>query len=309
MTRREFSEVDIDLLADYVGGVLDGTPEHATVTRLVADDPAWARAHADLSTATATVHSQLADWGATAEPMPVEVADRVAAALSDAVRSHAARSDVALSGAARSGDETRPTLTVIPGERPATRTPRRARGWRSWAGPAVAAAGVLVAAGLGISLINTEDAHETSAGSSNADAPTSARDETRADAPQVMQDATQQLIASGHDYQGATLANEAVPAPADKAGAFSAQEATELPVPAVLRRLVAGDALGACLNAIAAAHDRGTATVQTVDFATFETEPAVVVFFADENGERWIWASGPDCGLTGPDTRANARIP
>ena len=32
MTGAEFSEVDIDLLADYVGGALDGTPDEAVVT-------------------------------------------------------------------------------------------------------------------------------------------------------------------------------------------------------------------------------------------------------------------------------------
>lgn len=294
MTGREFSEVEIDLLADYVGGALDGTPEHATVAQLVAEDPAWARAHAELSAATVTVHSQLADWGATTEPMPVDVADRVAAALSDA---------------ASSPPQTRPTLTAVPGGRPATRTTRRSRRWRSWAVPTAAAAGVLVAAGFGISLIDLDGAQD--AGTTSAEAPASARDQAGAGSvPQVMQDTTQQLIASGLNYQRATLAGAAIPAEAaDATRAFSAQETTDLAVPEVLRRLVAGDALGACLNTIAAAHDRGRVTVQAVDYATFEAEPAVMVFFADDSGERWIWVSGPACGLTGPDTRANARIP
>ncbi|WP_373688915.1 hypothetical protein [Verrucosispora sioxanthis] len=41
MSAGEFSEVDHDLLADYLGGALDGTPEHAEIARRVAQDPAW----------------------------------------------------------------------------------------------------------------------------------------------------------------------------------------------------------------------------------------------------------------------------
>ena len=71
MTGREFREVDHDLLADYVGGALDGTPERDRVARLVAEDAAWADAHATLAPAMARVHDELTGWGAAAPEMPL----------------------------------------------------------------------------------------------------------------------------------------------------------------------------------------------------------------------------------------------
>jgi hypothetical protein len=124
VTGQEFSEVDLDLLADYVGGALDGTPE----------EPVWAEAHAALSEATGSVRASLTSWGASVEPMPTEVADQIATALS--------------------GEEPhRLALTVIPddGDGP-TRTAHRARRrLPAWAAPAAIAAGVAALAGLGLS--------------------------------------------------------------------------------------------------------------------------------------------------------------
>jgi hypothetical protein len=110
VTGAEFSGVDFDLLADYVGGALDGTPDEAVVTALIADDDAWREAHAQLSGGVTAVTGQLRAWGSVAEPMPAEVFARIDAALLDAapldafsggsapidaagVRSHAAPSD------------------------------------------------------------------------------------------------------------------------------------------------------------------------------------------------------------------------
>ncbi|SCL15852.1 hypothetical protein GA0070624_0841 [Micromonospora rhizosphaerae] len=84
MTPAEFSEVDHDLLADYVGGALGGTPEQATVARLIDEDPAWGRAYAALAPAMELVRADLADWAAPAPEMPLAVADRIAAALAGA---------------------------------------------------------------------------------------------------------------------------------------------------------------------------------------------------------------------------------
>lgn len=286
MTGRQFSEVDLDLLADYVGGALDGTPEQATVERLVAEDPAWARAHSELTSSMATVQADLAGWGAAAEPMPSEIADRVAAVLTDR--------------------ESRPALTVVPGERPAARHRSRRR-WPGWATPAAVAAGLLVAAGFGISVLGSAG-DQDSAGTGEAAV---ARDNAAEGPPQAMADATQQLVASGRDYRGDTLGGQQAPVTAAQTGkrVFAEGEPGALVVPAALRRLTGADALSACLNAIARDHDRGATTVQAVDYASFEGAPAIAAFFTDGNGERWIWVSGPECGVTGSDTRASARIP
>ncbi|RZU72415.1 hypothetical protein EV384_0776 [Micromonospora kangleipakensis] len=85
MTAGKFSEVDHDLLADYVGGALDGTPEQVRVARLIAEDPAWAGAYAALAPAVELVRADLADWATAAVPdMPLAVADRIAAVLAGA---------------------------------------------------------------------------------------------------------------------------------------------------------------------------------------------------------------------------------
>lgn len=75
MTGAEFGEVDIDLLADYIGGALAGTPDESAVAALVADDPAWAAAHAELSGGMELVGAALGRLGP--EPMPAELAARL----------------------------------------------------------------------------------------------------------------------------------------------------------------------------------------------------------------------------------------
>ncbi|BCB80600.1 hypothetical protein Pflav_070100 [Phytohabitans flavus] len=108
MTGQEFSEVDFDLLADYVGGALDGTPEEAVVARRIAEEPTWAQAHAALVEATGSVEASLVAWGESAEPMPAEVADRIATALEQQPQ--------------------RPALSAVPDESAGPRrTARRAR--------------------------------------------------------------------------------------------------------------------------------------------------------------------------------------
>ncbi|MFI5495469.1 hypothetical protein [Actinoplanes sp. NPDC051859] len=84
MTGPEFSEVDFDLLADYVGGALDGTPDEAVVSALIVGHPAWRRAHAELSAATEAMTAALHSWGAEPEPMPADLVARLDAAFTPA---------------------------------------------------------------------------------------------------------------------------------------------------------------------------------------------------------------------------------
>jgi hypothetical protein len=81
VTGTNFDDVDLDRLADYVGGALHGTPEAATVAHLVATDPRWTRAHAELVAADALVRADLAVLAGEPETMPGEVAARLDAAL------------------------------------------------------------------------------------------------------------------------------------------------------------------------------------------------------------------------------------
>lgn len=81
MTAGRFQEVDFDLLADYVGGALDGTPEQAVVERLISTTPQWRDAHRALVQAMDPVQASLNQWGAEQPVMPEEVTARLAAAL------------------------------------------------------------------------------------------------------------------------------------------------------------------------------------------------------------------------------------
>jgi hypothetical protein len=80
------SDVDLDRLADFLGGALDGTPDEALVRHLVASDPAWARAAESLTGAQAAVTRDLRGLAAAEPRMPADVTDRIMAALAAAGR-------------------------------------------------------------------------------------------------------------------------------------------------------------------------------------------------------------------------------
>jgi hypothetical protein len=286
VTGHEFSEVDFDLLADYVGGALDGTPDEAVVARRVAQEPGWTEAHAALSAATGSVRAGLASWGESAEPMPAEVADRIAAALEQEPQGPA------LSLVPDDPDEPRRTVT------------RARRRLPAWAAPAAIAAGVAALAGLGLSQAsNLSDGSDDGAAGTTADAPALGNAEA---APGVLQ-----VAESGRDYR--QLADARAPAMAASSQQARAQDEEQdtfsSPLTA-LDRLRDPAALAACIRAIAEAHPPGVTSVEVVDLATFEGSPAAVVFFTDRLGARWVWASGPECGLAarGADTRGSAKI-
>lgn len=88
MTGGQFREVDLDLLADYVGGALDGTPDEAEVARLVTQAPDWAAAYVALTGGLDAVRLDLATLASPPEPMPAAVVDRIEAALDRAALGH-----------------------------------------------------------------------------------------------------------------------------------------------------------------------------------------------------------------------------
>ncbi len=300
MTGQEFSEVDFDLLADYVGGALDGTPEEAVVARRVAEEPVWAEAHAALAEATGSVRASLTSLGDSAEPMPAEVADRIATALEQ--------------------EPHRPALSAVPNDPdgPRRTAPRARRRLPSWAGPAAIAAGIAALAGFGLGQAGDLDAgsSDNSGAGTAAEAPAAAGDSGAEAAPGVAPYAAREipLVASGEDYRAATFAS--VGTPSGKRALASGtdtpqqdQSGRDLGSP-LLDRLRSSAALAACIEAIAGEHQPGITKVEVVDLASFEGAPAAVVFFIDGSGARWVWASGPDCGVAerGADTRGNAQI-
>ncbi|MER7419997.1 hypothetical protein ABT346_24995 [Micromonospora peucetia] len=189
MTAGGFREVDHDLLADYLGGALDGTPDEELVARLVDEDADWAQAYAVLAPAVADARADLAAWGTPAPEMPADVTDRIVAALAhatsvspDAASLTPDRSEPGSVGPSKRtvGHEAAPAhgqpavrvgaAGAVPaqplggsGRRPAgvprsepgrggiTGPGRRRRRWNRLAGPVALAAVSIAAVGLGVS--------------------------------------------------------------------------------------------------------------------------------------------------------------
>ena len=278
MSASDFSEVDLDLLADYLGGVLTGTPDEERVAARIADDPAWRAAHDDLSGAMTSVSAALRTLDP--EPMPADLA---------------ARLDAVLRGPA----DTVVPITAVGERRPGRAAAGRSRSWPRWAAPIAVAAGLITCAGFGLTQFS-QQADDAGSTAENAAALPAAGDGSMVQPPAV-----EQILTTGTDYTRSTLAQRlprtaaqmpAAPAP-DTAG--SVEPLSEQPEAA---------ALLACLDAIARENAGGTIAVQSVDYASFEGTPALVVEFTAANGG-WSWASGRDCGTPGTGAATLARVP
>lgn len=315
MTTGGFREVDHELLADYVGGALSGTPDEVTVARLVEEDAAWADAYAQLAPAVAEVHAALLAYG-TAEGIPAAVADQIHTALA---ATHDATTEGAPAEGATASGTARPSGAVVPAQPHAgSRRPggvprvetagpgRRRRRWQRVGAP-VALAAVAVAA-VGLLGLDQLDGGTDSPGSSTG---------TTEQAVAGPMGTTAPPIRTGTDYQREDLA-----APVPSPQQFSGQDTPEtessgveiqgdrVTGPMGLDRLADPAALEACLTEIGVEHDAGRLAVEVVDYARFESQPAVVVRFTDATGARWAWVSGPECGVpgSGPDTRYRTQV-
>jgi hypothetical protein len=281
-------EVDLDLLADYIGGALDGTPEAATVERLIADDPAWIRAYAQTSAALEAVRVDLSTLGAERDEMPAEVLGRLEAALTP----------------------------VLPEEGGTVVQLAARRRWARRLVPVAVAASVLVCVGLGATMLRqgsgSNDATTSAAGgagdsgaaptagvmSAGEGAPKLAPDDARA--PQLSAPketaAAPPIVATGADYTRQTVAQ------LTSGSRTGVRQDNSDAVPPQLTRLTDPAALSACLNAIKRAYAQPDASVRLVDLARFEGSPAVIVLLPDT-----VWVSGPACGQAGADTRYSTR--
>ncbi|GAA2635759.1 hypothetical protein [Paractinoplanes durhamensis] len=312
MTGAEFREVDIDLLADYIGGALSGTPDESVVATLIADDPAWQAAYESLSGGMAAVSAELGRF--EPEPMPADVIARLDAALASSI---AAPTPISAEPAAPPA----PHLTLVrddPGHGvPQEKQTERKRGSKAgpsrrlrWATPIAIAAGVIAFVGFGLDYLAGRE-------SSNDSATSSAAGEARTQKDAAAMPAGPQLLSSGTDYSADNL----VVAPPGSYSASGALESQNSPLAApgldsggssvaerdVLSRLREPTALQECLDAIAAENSGGAIYAQSVDFARFNGSPAVVVRFSAENGS-WAWASGSKCG-TGGDADTLGKSP
>lgn len=311
--------VDWELLADHLGGALAGTPEHDRVAHLVATDPAWARAAEALARGLDAVAADLA--ALPAPTMPRDVADRIAAALSRGEHAAAEPTVAATTpgpaGRAGAGAPVSGGAGVVPsprgrggGARPPTRSadhrrpPARAarRRLAGWAvGLATAAAAIVAVATVGIG-----DLGSVGGGDDGGDM-TAAED-------RAVPGYRPLLLATGTDYRPSTL--PAAP-PVARPGATSVEppameprifaedgvdsgrgrpDTLDGPVDPSLRALRLS--LPPCLAEIEAAFAPAPATVDTVDLARFEGEPALVAWVDTGDGTA-VLVAGPDCGRPG----------
>jgi hypothetical protein len=333
VTGGEFSGVDIDLLADYVGGALDGTPDQAVVAALVADDPAWADAHDALTGGIAAVGADLRALGVEPEPMPDHLAVRINAALAELPPLTGPDLSEDTDHPAGEGRATEPAgvrrhLSAVPdevdgvgsarGKRDRASAAGRRRRLRRWAAPIAVAAGTLVFAGVGLGELlgggSAEDSSSTMAGQAAPEMNSPQSDERQA-ADAAAQSGTGRITTSGLDYSRATLSDHSVRAFSEKTqkgasgGPGSARVSEAGGAIPALDRLRVHEALLACIDAIRTEHRSGDVTLDTADYARFEGAPALVVHFTASDGA-WAWVSGPDCGApgSGADTRYSVQV-
>jgi hypothetical protein len=133
-----------------------------------------------------------------------------------------------------------------------------------------------------------------------------------APAPGQREEAPPRLLATGSDYRSGQLP----PGPAE-VGTFGVPPAGQSddqpratqeerdaaddpapPVPVALQHLWPLPA--ACQSAIVGGYDHG-ATIEVVDFATVDGEPALVAWLTTDAGQRWVSVVGPGCGSTAVD--------
>jgi hypothetical protein len=293
---------------------LDGTPEGSRVAELIATDPAWARAASELTGAFDAVAGDLSRL--STPTLPDDVAVRLDAALADAttpVQDLTREPRRATPAAAAQPDPPTPRRAADrpPGgaagsRRPggATGSPRpdrrpRRRGLRWGSGLALAAAAVVFAA---IGLDGVRFGADDSAG----DGQTAADQDSAEHAPGPGSATEPIYLATGTDYRrgqvpatppvagtlSAPEADHAEPPSADEGPQDSARDGA-LVVPPALAHLWPVPA--SCRSAVLDGYDP-TAMIEIIDYATFEGEPAIVIWVTTGEGERWTSIAGTECG-------------
>ncbi|SCE81083.1 hypothetical protein [Micromonospora chokoriensis] len=323
MTAEGFREVDGDLLADYLGGALDGTPQQEEVARLVSTDPAWVEAYARLAPALTEVRASLARWAEPAPEMPPAIVDRISAALATAEPTSG-------ESTVRAGEAATPVAVPVQGgagRRLPIRTTRAStdpgRRWREAVrhGRPVAAVLVAIAAvTLGLNQLARSSSQDTS-GTAAVDRPASAPEGVAEAGPART---TGPPLRSGTDYSPQTLGNEqgTMQSAPSSSRATGNTSGTQPQVDAggsrrpmsdgldQLARLTGEAALKTCLTTVTTEHGNGPLVVDVLDYARFQGEPALVIRFTDATGARWAWVSGPECGVpgSGSDSRYSSRV-
>lgn len=276
-----------DQLADYVGGALAGTADEQVVAGLIDTDLRWWQAHAELIANTEPVRAALAGWSAEPVVMPDDVVARLMASLS------AATADQDISGAARTAEAgLAPVVPLDVGRR----SRARRMGRRQWLTAATVAAAAVGFAALGLPHYLGGGQQDSSSSpmlagpQSRTSAPASGFVDSTETAPLTRSGLEVSRRVTGRDYDRDSLSS------AGLVGTATTPQA--LAVTGPLARLTSDAALAACLKQLVSGAPTGTTAI-TVDYATFEDAPALVVVLGQLDGRRWVAAVGPDCGLPG----------
>ncbi|MEU7586367.1 hypothetical protein AB0A95_08705 [Micromonospora sp. NPDC049230] len=331
MTTEGFREVDDDLLADYLGGALDGTPRQEEVAGLVSTDPAWAEAYELLASALAEVRADLGRWAEPSPRMPQTIADRLSAALADAGPADTSADEDATATFEVDGPRDTATPPIVPvqggaGRRPAVRAPAgagrreptgpgRRRGWMRRGAPVAAAVFAVGALALGLNQLSMRASDDS--GTSAMHQPVNAPEGVAAPAPVRT---TGPALRSGTNYTPQTLGDARTASSSGRAtgntpGTQPGVDAEEDRRPSPdgsdqLARLTTEAALTTCLANVAAEHGAAPLAVELIDYARFQGEQTLVIRFTDASGAHWAWVSGPECGVpgSGSDSRYSARV-
>ncbi|GAA3280258.1 hypothetical protein Dvina_53810 [Dactylosporangium vinaceum] len=279
-----FSEADLDQLADFVGGALDGTPEADHVRHLVSTEESWAEAYAMLVTADAATRDELHALGAEPAVVPPDVAQRL---------------DAALAGAIVTPPTDGPVVDLA-----RAREARRRRRMR-WTAGLAAAAAVLVCGGVGVQVLRDT---ATNSDKPSAAMPDAGRAEQQTDNAGGVVPAEgsagsgSAVTFSGRDYAPGTVGNlsgQAPQAQSESRNNLSGSAGAAASVPSPLARLADPAARAACLSAITKEYG---GQVALVDYAAFQGQPALVVVVDGSRtaaGKRLVVVVGPDCGIGG----------
>jgi hypothetical protein len=273
--------VDHDLLADYLGGALDGTPEHEQVSALISTSPGWRQAAQDLTLALASVSEDLHLLSGYPEKMPVDLADRF---------------DVLLASPEMSPQPAKNPRDPL-AERTVQRTaPAKRQRWRKWTVPVA----VAVAMGSFFVLRNTPMVGSTFGGTTQQPVTAERMPQDSALTPESASSVP--TTASGREHSRTSL-RQFSSLPSESTFSQTPDYASPLSGgPGIaqqseLDRLRDPLALQKCLTFVRVALP---GAITLVDYSSFEGSPALVISITSQ-GKGWTFVAGPSCGIDDAD--------
>jgi len=281
------AQVDHDLLADYVGGALDGTPDADRVAQLIASSPQWRTASDELTSALRAVSDDLEALRGTPEIMPPEIV---------------ARFNELLGSPAMTPQAAKPATDPLAARQPTrpTKSPLRMR--------RLAVPVAMLAVIFGFMIVANFFSQNTDLSEKPAGAPP--RDNSTAELSDG-QSLPVPTMTSGTHHNRSSLGMPMTAASPPTATTAKSQ-ATETPngfdvtggIPPELMRLTESAALTKCLEAVALVLP---GTVDLIDYAYFENQPALVMSITSTDG-KWTFVAGPGCGIKGADEKFRAPL-